>query len=253
MISRITLRPGHTYFGPRSRPWETSSHRRHHGAGHQAVPTPERTMSPVRQIKRALVGEAAIRAAIRDRHGGGMISRITLRPGHTYFGPRSRPWETSSHRRHHGAGHQAVPTPERTMSPVRQIKRALVGEAAIREPSPGARRKCRHDRIETSESVPPERNLVPPGRRRDDLENYVEAGPHLFRTSQPTLGDIQPPTPSWGGPPSGPDPGENHEEAAIRERGFAWSNLGGRPHQDPGENHEPGETNKTSPCRRGRN
>jgi hypothetical protein len=155
-----------------------------------------------------------------------MISRITLRPGHTYFGPRSRPWETSSHRRHHGAGHQAVPTPERTMSPVRQIKRALVGEAAIREPSPGARRKCRHDRIETSESVPPERNLVPPGRRRDDLENYVEAGPHLFRTSQPTLGDIQPPTPSWGGPPSGPDPGENHE---------------------------PGETNKTSPCRRGRN
>ena len=54
-------------------------------------------MSPVRQIKRALVGEAAIRE------------------------------------RHHGAGHQAVPTPERTMSPVRQIKRALVGEAAIRE------------------------------------------------------------------------------------------------------------------------
>ena len=157
MISRITLRPGHTYFGPRSRPWETSSHRRHHGAGHQAVPTPERTMSPVRQIKRALVGEAAIRpfhlnGMLSHRDGGRMISRITLRPGHTYFGPRSRPWETSSHRRHHGAGHQAVPTPERTMSPVRQIKRALVGEAAIRERHHGAG----HQAVPT-----PERTMSP--------------------------------------------------------------------------------------------
>ena len=47
--------------------------------------------------------------------------------------PRSGPLETSSHRRHHGAGHQAVPTPERTMSPVRHKNIALVGKAAIRE------------------------------------------------------------------------------------------------------------------------
>ena len=37
------------------------------------------------------------------------------------------------HRRHHGAGRHAVPTPERTMTPVRHKIRALVGEAAIRE------------------------------------------------------------------------------------------------------------------------
>ena len=207
-------------------------------------------MSPVRQIKRALVGEAAIRepspgAGRKCRHDRIETSesvppeRNLVPPGrrrddlenYVEAGPHlfrtSQPTlgdiqpPTPS-----WGGPKLGTTPERTMSPVRQIKRALVGEAAIREPSPGARRKCRHDRIETSESVPPERNLVPPGRRRDDLENYVEAGPHLFRTSQPTLGDIQPPTPSWGGPPSGPDPGENHE---------------------------PGETNKTSPCRRGRN
>ena len=51
--------------------------------------------------------------------------------------PRSGPLETSSHRRHHGAGHQAVPTPERTMSPVRHKNIALVGKAAIRERSQG--------------------------------------------------------------------------------------------------------------------
>ena len=41
--------------------------------------------------------------------------------------------EASSPRRHHGAGRHAVPTPERTMTPVRHKIRALVGEAAIRE------------------------------------------------------------------------------------------------------------------------
>ena len=75
---------------------------------------------------------------LSHRDGGRMISRITLRPGHTYFGPRSRPWETSSHRRHHEAGHNLVPTPERTMNPVRQENIALVGKAAIRERSSSA-------------------------------------------------------------------------------------------------------------------
>ncbi len=62
-----------------------------------------------------------------------MISFRALRPGHTDPRPRSGPLETSGPRRHHGAGHQAVPTPERTMSPVRQKNIALVGKAAIRE------------------------------------------------------------------------------------------------------------------------
>ncbi len=62
-----------------------------------------------------------------------MISFPALRPGHTDPRPRSGPLETSSHRRHHGAGPQAVPTPERTMSPVRHKNIALVGKAAIRE------------------------------------------------------------------------------------------------------------------------
>ncbi len=77
-----------------------------------------------------------------------MISFPALRPGHTDPRPRSGPLETSSPRRHHGAGHQAVPTPERTMSPVRHKNIALVGKAAIRElrnvrfrPRPQSRRE----------------------------------------------------------------------------------------------------------------
>jgi len=67
-----------------------------------------------------------------------MISRGMSRPGLIEHGPRSGPSETSSHRRHHGAARDAAPTPERTMSPVRHIKPALVREAAIREhPWPG--------------------------------------------------------------------------------------------------------------------
>ncbi len=48
-----------------------------------------------------------------------MISFRMSRPAQLVHGPRSGPLETSSHRRHHGAGHNEVPTPERTMSPVR--------------------------------------------------------------------------------------------------------------------------------------
>ncbi len=62
-----------------------------------------------------------------------MISHRMLRPGVIDHGPRSRPLETSSPRRYHGADRQSVPTPERTMSPVRHEYRALVGGAAIRE------------------------------------------------------------------------------------------------------------------------
>jgi hypothetical protein len=64
-----------------------------------------------------------------------MISRRMSRPGQSDHGPRNGHLETSSPRRHHGAGRHAVPTPERTMSPVWHTKRALVGEAAIREHS----------------------------------------------------------------------------------------------------------------------
>ncbi len=62
-----------------------------------------------------------------------MISFRMSRPAQLVHGPRSGPLETSSHRRHHGAGHNEVPTPERTMSPVRHKNIALVGKAAIRE------------------------------------------------------------------------------------------------------------------------
>ena len=64
-----------------------------------------------------------------------MTSCGMSRPGVIEHGPRSRHLEASSHRRHHGAGRHAVPTPERTMTPVRHKIRALVGEAAIREHS----------------------------------------------------------------------------------------------------------------------
>ena len=64
-----------------------------------------------------------------------MISFRMSRPDQLDHGPRSRPLETSSPRRHHGAGRHAVPTPERTMTAVRHKIRALVGEAAIREHS----------------------------------------------------------------------------------------------------------------------
>ncbi len=64
-----------------------------------------------------------------------MISFRMSRPAQLVHGPRSGPLETSSHRRHHGAGHNEVPTPERTMSPVRHKNIALVGKAAIRERS----------------------------------------------------------------------------------------------------------------------
>jgi hypothetical protein len=64
-----------------------------------------------------------------------MISFRMSRPAQLVHGPRSGPLETSSHRRHHGAGHNEVPTPERTMSPVRHKNIALVGKAAIREHS----------------------------------------------------------------------------------------------------------------------
>jgi len=43
-------------------------------------------------------------------------------------------------------------------------------------PLPGTKRRCRHDRLEIPESVPPERNAVPPGRRQGDLAIDVEAG-----------------------------------------------------------------------------
>ncbi len=62
-----------------------------------------------------------------------MTSCGMSRPGVIEHGPRSRHLEASSHRRHHGASRHAVPTPERTMTPVRHKIRALVGEAAIRE------------------------------------------------------------------------------------------------------------------------
>ena len=62
-----------------------------------------------------------------------MISGRMSRPGAIEHGPRSGHLEASSPRRHHGAGRNAVPTPERTMTPVRHKIRALVGEAAIRE------------------------------------------------------------------------------------------------------------------------
>ncbi len=62
-----------------------------------------------------------------------MISWPEPRRVHTDPRPRSGPLEASSPRRHHGAGHQAVPTPERTTSPVRHKNIALVGKAAIRE------------------------------------------------------------------------------------------------------------------------
>ncbi len=64
-----------------------------------------------------------------------MTSCGMSRPGVIEHGPRSRHLEASSPRRHHGAGRHAVPTPERTMTPVRHKIRALVGEAAIREHS----------------------------------------------------------------------------------------------------------------------
>ncbi len=64
-----------------------------------------------------------------------MTSCGMSRPGVIEHGPRSRHLEASSHRRHHGASRHAVPTPERTMTPVRHKIRALVGEAAIREHS----------------------------------------------------------------------------------------------------------------------
>jgi hypothetical protein len=64
-----------------------------------------------------------------------MTSCGMSRPGVIEHGPRTRHLEASSHRRHHGAGRHAVPTPERTMTPVRHKIRALVGEAAIREHS----------------------------------------------------------------------------------------------------------------------
>ena len=54
----------------------------------------------------------------------------------------------------------------------------------------------------------------------------VEARLNRAWTSQQTFRDIQSPTPSWGGPSNG---------------------------ADPGENHEPGVTHKTCPCVRGRN
>jgi hypothetical protein len=65
-----------------------------------------------------------------------MISPRMSRPRDIEHGPRSRPLEASSPRRHHGAVRHAVPTPERTMTPVRHKTRALVGKAAIREHSP---------------------------------------------------------------------------------------------------------------------
>lgn len=77
-----------------------------------------------------------------------------------------------------------------------------------------------------TQSVPRERNDVPSGRRRDDLVPNVEARLNRAWTSQRTFGDIQSPTPSWGGPSSG---------------------------ADPGENHEPGETHRMCPCGRSRN
>ncbi len=64
-----------------------------------------------------------------------MTSCRMSRPGVIEHGPRSRHLEASSPRRHHGAARHAVPTPERTMTPVRHKIRALVGEAAIREHS----------------------------------------------------------------------------------------------------------------------
>ncbi len=64
-----------------------------------------------------------------------MTSCRMSRPGAIEHGPRNRHLEASSTRRHHGAVRQAVPTPERTMTPVRHKIRALVGEAAIREHS----------------------------------------------------------------------------------------------------------------------
>jgi len=67
-----------------------------------------------------------------------MISFRMSRPAQLVHGPRTGPLETSSHRRHHGAGHNEVPTPERTMSPVRHKNIALVGKAAIREHSANA-------------------------------------------------------------------------------------------------------------------
>jgi hypothetical protein len=61
-------------------------------------------------------------------------------------GPRSGHLEASSPRRHHGADRNAVPTPERTMTPVRHKIRALVGEAAIREHS-ASNVRCRGSRF----------------------------------------------------------------------------------------------------------
>ena len=66
-----------------------------------------------------------------------MISRGMSRPAQSDHGPRSGPLETSGPRRHHEAARYAVPTSERTMSPVRCEDTALVGEAAIREHSGG--------------------------------------------------------------------------------------------------------------------
>ena len=64
-----------------------------------------------------------------------MTSCRMSRPGVIEHGPRRRHLEASSPRRHHGAARHAVPTPERTMTPVRHKIRALVGGAAIREHS----------------------------------------------------------------------------------------------------------------------
>ena len=77
-----------------------------------------------------------------------MTSCRMSRPGIIEHGPRSRHLEASSPRRHHGAARHAVPTPERTMTPVRHKIRALVGEAAIRE------RLCSFRQPRFAESVP---------------------------------------------------------------------------------------------------
>ena len=70
-------------------------------------------------------------------------------------------------------------------------------------PSPGSRRHCQHDDIETTRSVLTEQNAVPPGRRQSDLVFDDEAEPYWSQTSQPTFGNIRSPTPSWGEPPCG--------------------------------------------------
>jgi transposase len=63
------------------------------------------------------------------------------------------------------------PSPRRARSPW-----SCCACGAMAPPSPGPRRRCRHDHIETPPSVRRERNAVPPGRRQDDLVLNVEAG-----------------------------------------------------------------------------